>query len=107
MNIVIDTNIFFSIMLKKEGFLRNRLLLDLDLNTKFYTCHFLMIEIFKYKEKIVKQSKMTEEEILEVLYILLKKIELYNETYISDENYKKAYDLCKINIRIRWEVMDR
>ncbi len=38
---------------------------------------------------------MEEEEILDIFYYLLKRIEFYNEDSISDESLKKAYELCK------------
>ncbi len=93
MRVVIDTNIFFSALLREENKFRNILLLNSEDN--FYTCHLLMAELFRYKEKIVKLSKMDEAEVFEVFYELLKKVELFNETYITRESLLHAYDLCK------------
>lgn len=93
MKVIVDSNIFFSALLKEQNKFRNLLLLNDKID--FFTCHFLIVELFKYKEKIIKASKMEEEAILELFYELLKRINLYNETLISDENYYQAYDLCK------------
>jgi predicted nucleic acid-binding protein len=93
MKVVVDTNIFFSALLRKENKFRNVLLLNSE--DSFYTCHLLMIEIFKYKEKIIKFSKLSEVEMLEIFYDLMKKVELYNETYITKESLLQAYNLCQ------------
>jgi len=93
MKVIVDSNIIFSALLKKENKFRNKLLLDEK--DDFYTCHFLIIELFKYKNKIVELSKIEEEELLEVFYELLKNIKLYNESLIDKNKYKKSYDLCK------------
>ncbi len=50
---------------------------------------------FKYKEKIQKYSSLEEDEIYEFLYSLLKKINLFDENTFTEENLKKAFDLCK------------
>lgn len=93
MKVIVDSNIIFSALLKKENKFRNKLLLDEK--DDFYTCHFLIIELFKYKNKIVELSKIEEEQILEVFYELLKNIKLYNELLIDKNKYEKAYNLCK------------
>jgi predicted nucleic acid-binding protein len=93
MRVIVDTNIFFSALLKTENRFRNRLLLDFE--NDFYSCYLLMAEILKYKEKIIKASKMDEIFILEAFYVLLKRVELYNESFISKESFKEAYNLCK------------
>ncbi len=93
MKVIIDTNIFFSALLREDNKFRNILLLNSE--DSFYTCHLLMAELFKYKEKIIKFSRMDEAEVFEVFYELLKKVDLFNETYISKESLLQAYELCK------------
>lgn len=53
-----------------------------------------MVEIFKHKERILKKSKATEEEVYEILYQTLHKITFINEETISLENFIEAYKLC-------------
>jgi len=89
--IVIDSNIVFSMLLKNNKFFN---ILQKE-NKKFVIPKFLFVEIFKYKEKISKYSKLYEEEILEVLYEILKSVTIVDEDLISNKSYKIAYDLVK------------
>jgi predicted nucleic acid-binding protein len=91
--IIVDSNIAFSSLLSADNTFRNELIFNEE--AEFYTCRFLIVEIFKHKEKIVKVSKLQEEELLEVFHEILKNIEFYNEVHISEENWKEAYELCK------------
>ena len=69
MKVIVDSNIIFSALLNQ-----NSSISDVLFSKKFdfvmpkYAC----IELFKYKEKITKSSRHSEEEILEILYKLLK-----------------------------------
>ena len=92
-DIVVDTNILFSALLGKSKKLRDFLLSSKDF--AFYTCKFVVVELFKYKEKIQQKSLLEEEEILELLYELLKKINIFDENAITYESLKNAYALCK------------
>lgn len=93
MKAIVDTNIVFSALLSSENIYRNELLFNEDV--QFYTCRFLIVEVFKNKEKMVKLSKFPEEELLEVFYDILKNFELYNEDLINKDKWKEAYELCK------------
>ena len=64
-------------------------------NVILYSCKYAIVELFKYKDKIQKYSSFDEDEILELLYTLLKKINLFDENALTDESLKKAFDLCK------------
>ena len=61
----------------------------------FYSPKFVFIELFKHKEKITKCSKLTEDEILELLHRLLKRIRISEEKQISKDSLYQAYELCK------------
>jgi predicted nucleic acid-binding protein len=61
---------------------------------RFYAPNFLMVEIFKHKERILQKSKADEDEIYEILYQTLHKITFINEETISLENFIEAYKLC-------------
>ena len=74
-DIVVDTNILFSTLLGKSKKLRDFLLLSKDF--AFHTCKFVVVELFKYKDKIQQKSLLEEEEILELLYELLKSINIF------------------------------
>ncbi len=47
------------------------------------SCYMLYVELFDKKEKIVRYSKIPESELLELLYLVLKKIQFINEYQIS------------------------
>lgn len=93
MKVIVDTNIVFSALLSAENIFRNELIFN-D-HDEFYTCRLLIVEIFKHKEKLIKASKLPEENMLEVLHEILKHIEFYNEHLIGAAHWKEAYELCK------------
>ncbi len=64
-------------------------------NHKIFAPNFLINEIFKHKDKIVKYSGMQEDELLNELYLLLKNINFINEKIIPKKIKQKAYNLCK------------
>lgn len=74
--IVLDTNIVFSALQTKNTSLRDKLT-----NKKylFYTPRFLFVEIFKHKERILKNSSASEEDTLELLSAILHHINFINE----------------------------
>jgi predicted nucleic acid-binding protein len=61
---------------------------------KFFVCELVLVELFKHKEKIIKVSSLSEDDILHLYQIYLKTIHLYKEELISIENRKLAYQLC-------------
>jgi predicted nucleic acid-binding protein len=77
--VVVDTNILFSSLRAKNSKLRQ--VLDRE-DCRFFTPNFLMVEIFKHKERILQKSKITEEEVYELLYKTLHKINFVNEETI-------------------------
>lgn len=92
MKIILDTNIIFSALLHKQNKFKDIILNNEDLN--FYTCNFLILEIFKYKEKIVKSSK-AKDDVLTILNLLLHNINFLNEEFVSLDSKKKAFNLCR------------
>jgi len=90
--IVIDSNLIFSALRDIESKTRNKLLTS---NNKFFTPNYLIGEIFKHKETILRKSKASEEETYEYLLKILNKINFINEENISIGNYIEAYRLCK------------
>lgn len=91
--IIVDTNILFSTLLGKNKKFRDILLSQENVN--LHSCKYAIVELFKYKEKIQKYSAFDEDEILELLYNLLKKIHIFDENTLTEESLKKAFDLCK------------
>ncbi len=92
MKVVVDSNIIFSALLKSPNRYCDTICLSGD---EFYTPKFMFVEIFKYKERIVRQSKMPEEEVLEMLYRLILNLRFFDETLISTRNFLRAFQLVK------------
>lgn len=90
--IIVDSNILYSALRGKSSRTRNRILNGGD---KYYTVNFLMVEIFKYKERILLKSSASEEETLEFLSKILNKVTFINEENISTGNFIEAYRLCR------------
>lgn len=92
MKVVVDSNIIFSALLKSPNRYCDTICLSSD---EFYAPKFMFVEIFKYKERIVRQSKMTEEEVLEMLYSVMLNLRFFDETLIGTRNFLRAFQLVK------------
>jgi predicted nucleic acid-binding protein len=90
--VVVDTNIVFKALRLKNSFIRE--ILNQETH-RFFAPKFLLVEIFKHKEKILKNNTQLEDEFYEYLNLLLQKITFVNEDIISIGNYLEAYRLCK------------
>ncbi|WP_017295551.1 PIN domain-containing protein [Geminocystis herdmanii] len=90
--IIIDTNILFSALLNSKSNFAFILLLG---NNEFYISELVLVELFKYQNKILKLSKLSEEEVIQFYHIILKRINVYKEDLIHTNNLKLAYNLCK------------
>jgi putative PIN family toxin of toxin-antitoxin system len=94
MKIVLDTNILISTLMSSDGIIGTFLLTQLREIEKF-SCYYLYVEVFDKKEKIIKYSGLEEREILELLYLILKKIQFINEHQISAPSWRKAKELTE------------
>ncbi len=90
--IIIDTNILFSALRGKNRNLRNILTIE---KFQFYAPHYLFVELFKHKERLISNSQGTEDEVYEILHLFLQEIHFVSESTISIENFVNAYYLCK------------
>ena len=92
MIIIVDTNILFASLRSKNSKFRKILM---DKTISFYTPNFLVAEIFKHKERILKKAKTTEKEVYEFLNKVLKRIHFVNEEMITIQSAQRGYELCK------------
>ena len=92
MKVVVDSNILFSALLKADAKLAE-IILNPAFNLEKISCYFLYIELFRHKEKMLRISKLSEEDILDVFYRLMKKITFINEETITDEDWQQAEQL--------------
>jgi predicted nucleic acid-binding protein len=89
--VIVDTNIIFKAL--RSQYSNYRDVLDKS-DLQFYSPNFLIAEIFKHKERIIKASKAEEAEIYELLEKTLRRINFVNEEFISLGNLIHAYKLC-------------
>jgi predicted nucleic acid-binding protein len=91
-HVVVDTNILFSSLLHQQ--VRHRQLLLTDTSRTFYSPRFVMVEIFKHKERIVAASELDEEELLECLNALLSHVTFVEEGLIPIGTWMEGRRLC-------------
>ncbi|MFN8344134.1 MAG: PIN domain-containing protein [Spirosomataceae bacterium] len=90
--VVIDTNVVFKALRLKYFSVRE----VLNQGTyHFYAPKFLLVEIFKHKEKLLKNNSQSEDEFYEYLNLLFQRITFVNEEIISIGSYLEAYRLGK------------
>jgi len=94
MKVVIDTSIFINALISPKG-ISAEILMNPIFRFRKYSSYYLVIEIFKHKDKIIKYSKLSESELIEQVYNLLKNITLVNENQISKEIWQKSFELSK------------
>jgi predicted nucleic acid-binding protein len=90
--VVVDTNILFSALLR-QGTRFAELLLGSEF--EFFVCESVLVELFRRKDKLVRASKLSEEEVVQFYSILLRQVTLYKEALIPDVNWQAAYALCR------------
>ncbi len=89
--VVVDTNILFSALLRSQSSFAKVLL---ESAYGFFVCEQVFVELFKHKEKIVQASQLSEDEIIRVYQILIKRLTLFKEDLIAQEHRVAAYVLC-------------
>ena len=90
--IVVDTNIIFSALINKNSKIATFLL---EPNQALVMPKYGFVELFKHKEKICAVSKHSQEEILEILYELMRHIDFFDENSISASALSNAWELVK------------
>jgi predicted nucleic acid-binding protein len=91
MKAVIDTNIIFSSLLKRQSKVTRFLL---DSSNELYCCNYSFVELFKYKDRIEELSELDFNDIIVLMKILLSKIHFIREEIIPGKIAQKAYKLC-------------
>ncbi|HEX6037071.1 PIN domain-containing protein [Longimicrobium sp.] len=85
-------NILFSALLRQENRFTAALL---GIEHRFFVCESVLVELFKHKEKILRASRLTDDELVRVYHVLLRRVTLFKEDLISREHLKIAEDLCR------------
>ena len=92
MELLIDANILFSVLIK-DSFTSNLLL---NKNFILYTPEYIVEEFLKYKEYILKKTLRSEEDYIKISHMLKYRI---NDKKIKEQNKIKIYstdELAKI-----------
>jgi len=90
--IIVDTNIVFSALVNKNSKIATFLL---EPNHALVMPKFGFVELFKHKEKICAVSKHSQDEILEILYELIRHIDFFDENSLSVNSLTDAWALVK------------
>lgn len=78
MRIVVDTNIVFSVILNSSNKI-GKLLTHSQAHFQFYSCQYLRTEILRHQEKLLKLTKLSVDELLEVESLATENIIFINE----------------------------
>ena len=89
MKIVVDTNIVFSGVLNTESNI-GRILIDSKNYFEFYSIKFLHLELFKYRSKLLKLTRTSEEELEELIDLVTNKINFIDDEIISPEHIQES-----------------
>ena len=90
--VVVDTNILFAALLRHET--RSRQVLLTQSGYTFYAPRFVVVELFKHKERIVQSTELSQEELLECLSAHFARIKFSDEGTIPIGVWMEARRLC-------------
>jgi predicted nucleic acid-binding protein len=91
-SVVIDTNLIFSALISKSSKIREILF---ESNLTFYAPDYLITEIYNHKDKLIKNSKLSENEFFLYFNTIFEQIRFVPTDFISIGSRQIAYDLCK------------
>lgn len=89
--IVVDANIIFSALLSPSSKFLSTLLDDKKI---FIAPQYLFLKLFKHKEKLLRYSKLNEDEILELLSQVVSNIKFISHKTLSAVSLRRSYELC-------------
>ena len=98
MKIVVDTNIVFSAILNSNSSIA-KILLNSQAQFRFYSCNFLHTELIIHRNKLKKITKLSDNEIEELTFLITENITFINEellptkTIIATETLLSKIDL--------------
>lgn len=90
--IVVDTNIIISALISDSRKIRQNLARK---DLQFISPKFIIVELFKHAPKIQKATKLSRNEVLELLSAIINQIKFYEEDLISIGNWAEAFRLCR------------
>jgi predicted nucleic acid-binding protein len=90
-SIVVDTNLIFSALLSSSSSIREILF---DKSIHFYAPNFIISEVFKHQRKMLKYTKLADEEFFDYFNLIVENIDFVSIDHVSSESRQKAYELC-------------
>ncbi len=94
MNLVLDSNIFISGLITPNGTISKLILRDLK-DSILICPEFLLDEILSKFEKIKGITKLNDYQLNELIFRIIKRIDLIDNDLIDYRYQKQAYDLVK------------
>ncbi len=91
--VVVDTNVLFSALLAPDTHFARILLTDPAHD--FYIGETVVVEMFEHRDRLLKISKLDPADLLVAFHLLLRKLTLFKETTIREENLQQAISLCR------------
>ena len=84
MKIIVDTNIVFSAILNSNSRI-GKILLNSKEHFQFFTCNYLKIEIQRHRNKLLKLTKFSEDQLSELQELITKHITFIDERLIPQD----------------------
>jgi predicted nucleic acid-binding protein len=94
MRIIVDTNIVFSAILNSSSRI-GKILLNSKGHFQFYSCNYLQTEIQRHRKKLLKLTKLTEDELAELERLVTHNITFIDERLLPKELLLKTEILLK------------
>jgi len=91
--VVVDTNIFFSALLSSHTTFGETILTSTE--HVFYVSETTVAELFEHKEKLVRSSRMSPDDLATTFHLFLRRLTLIKEESLSQSNRDMAYRLCQ------------
>lgn len=91
--VVVDANRIFSELIAANDRLRRTFAREPD--TEFVCPKYVMVELFKHKERIAAATGLEAADLLALLHALLERIRFYDEDAISIGSWTEAWRLCR------------
>jgi len=84
MKIIVDTNIVFSAILNSNSRI-GKILLNSKEHFQFFTCNYLRTEIQRHRNKLLKLTKLTEDQLSELEDLITQHITFIDERLIPQD----------------------
>ena len=84
MKIIVDTNIVFSAILNSNSSI-GKILLNSKQHFQFFTCNYLRIEIQRHRKKLLKLTKLSEDQLSELQELITQHITFIDERFIPQD----------------------